>query len=253
MKIQLVGFRRAFVWLGAGWYIFKRNLGAWLVMAMVFLLALMLLGMLPFAGIALIALFIPLLLTGPLMTAHQSLSGDVVQVENALQGFNDSRFRSRLLWLGSMMVVGMLVSLAMWYPLSTEVLTALYFPNSHTQVALVLAEMLASSPLNLSVQASVIVVVVMAFFYATPLILFENQSPLDAVSTSLLACLRNIVPLTVFAVLVIMLGVLASFAFGLGYLVLIPVVTAASYASFRDVFDPVEPRAADRLLNAHSA
>lgn len=53
MKIQLVGFRRAFVWLGAGWHVFKRNLGAWLVMAMVFLLALMVLGMLPFVGIGL--------------------------------------------------------------------------------------------------------------------------------------------------------------------------------------------------------
>lgn len=186
------------------------------------------------------------------MTAHQSLAGDAVQVENALQGFNDPRFRRRLLGLGGMMVVGMLVIVAMLYPLSAEVLMALYFPNSNTNVAQVLAAMLASSSLNLWVQAGVIGVVVMAFFYATPLILFENQTPLGAVSTSLLACLRNIVPLTTFALLVALLGVLASFAFGLGYLVLIPVVTAASYASFRDVFDPVEPCDANTLLNAHS-
>jgi hypothetical protein len=253
MKIQLVGFRRAFVWLGAGWYAFKSNLGAWLVMAMVFLLALMLLGMLPFVGIALIALFIPLLLTGLLITAHKSLTGNLAQVEDALQGFNDPRFRQPLLLLGGMMVVGTLVMLAILYPLSAEVLTALYLPNSDTQVTLMFAQMAESSPLGLLLQAGVIAVVMMAFFYATPLVVFEDQAPLDAVSTSLLACLRNIVPLTTFVLLVMILGVFASFALGLGYLVLIPVVTGASYASFRDVFDPVEPRDADNMLNVRSA
>ncbi len=238
MKIQLVEFRRAFIWFGAGWYAFKTNLGAWLALSILFLLAVLLLGMLPFIGIPLIALFFPLLLVGLLITAHKSLTGSLAQVEDMLAGFNDQRFRNPLLLLGGAMLAGLLLLFAILYPLSGEIFKALYFPGSDTKVALTLAQMTESSPLGLLLQMGLIGVFLMAFFYATPLVLFEGQSPLDAISASLLACLRNIVPLVLFGMITVGLGILASFAFGLGYLVLIPVLTAASYASFRDVFDP---------------
>lgn len=252
MKIQLVEFRRCFVWLGAGWYAFKTNPGAWLALSIVFLLVIMLLGMLPFVGIPLIILFIPLLLAGLLVTAHKSLTGSLAQVEDLLLGFNDERFRKPLLLLGAMMVAGSMLLFAALYPLSAEVLKALYLPGSDARVAAALTELGQSSPVGLMLQLGIIGVVLMAFFYATPLVVFEAQMPLDAVSTSLLACLRNLVPLVLFGVMTIVLGILASFAFGLGYLVLIPVLTGASYASFRDVFDPVEPRDEENMLDASS-
>jgi hypothetical protein len=252
MKIQMVDFRRAFIWLGAGWFAFKTNLGAWLALSILFLLAVLLLGMLPFLGIPLIALFLPLLSTGLFVTAHKSLTGALAQVEDMLLGFNDQRFRQPLLHLGGAMVVGMVLLFAVLYPLSAEIFKALYLPDAETKVALMLAQMAAASPLGVLLQMVMITLFLMAFFYAIPLVVFEGQVPLDAVSASLLACLRNIVPLLLFGSMILLLGILASFVFGLGYLVLIPVLTAASYASFRDVFDPVEPQAEGNLLDASS-
>lgn len=240
MNIQTVEFRRCFAWLGAGWYAFKSNLGAWLALSIVFLLAVMLLGMLPFIGIPLIMLFVPLLLTGLLVTAHKSLTGSLAQVEDILLGFNDERFRQPLLLLGGAMVVGTLFLLVMFYPLSWELLKASYLPDSDTQASEVLLEVAETSPLGLLLQLGIAGVILMAFFYATPLLVFEGLEPLDAIMTSLQACLKNAVPLGLFAIMVVGLAILAAFAFGLGYLVLIPVLTGASYASFRDVFDPVE-------------
>ncbi|MGB3918921.1 hypothetical protein J9253_18470 [Thiothrix litoralis] len=251
MKIQLVDFRRAFIWLGAGWYAFKTSLGTCLALSITFLLAVMLLGMLPFVGIPLIALFIPLLLVGLLVTAHKSLTGALAQVEDGLLGFNDPRFSKPLLLLGAMMVAGLLLLFVVLYPLSGEIFKALYLPGSETSVIVTLAQMAESFPLGLLLQVGLVTVFLMAFFYATPLVVFEGQAPLEAVSASLLACLRNIVPLTLFGIMTLLLGILASFVFGLGYLVLIPVLTGASYASFRDVFDPVEPGESN-LLDASS-
>lgn len=252
MKIQLVAFRRCFTWIGAGWFAFKTNLGAWLALSVVFLLTLMLLGMLPFIGFPLIILFLPLLLAGLLVTAHKSLTGALAQVEDLLLGFNDDRFRKPLLLLGAAMVAGSALLFITLYPLSREVFKALYLAGNEAQVAAALAGTLASSPVSLLLQLGVIAAVLMTFFYATPLVVFEGLEPLDAISASLQACLKNLVPLGLFALMMAGLGMLASFAFGLGYLVLIPVLTGASYASFRDVFDPVEPRQQDNVLDASS-
>lgn len=252
MNIQLVELRRCFAWIGAGWYAFKCNLGAWLALSILFLLVVMLLGMLPFVGIPLIILFVPLLLSGLLVTAHKSLTGSLAQVEDMLLGFNEEHFRKPLLVLGGAMVVGTILLFATFYPLSGQVLKALYIPGSDAQVATGLVELAESSPISLLLQMGVSSVVIMAFFYATPLVVFEGLNPDDAILTSLQACLKNILPLALFATMVVGLGVLATFAFGLGYLVLIPVLTSASYASFRDVFDPVTPEDRGNMLDVSS-
>lgn len=240
MKIQLVAFKKCVVWLGAGWYAFKTSLGSWLALSIIFLVVLMLLGMLPFIGIFLIAFFMPFLLTGLLVTAHKSLTGSLAQVEDVLLGFNDLRFRKPLLILGGASVIGTLLVFISLYPLTGEILKAMYLPQSNARVAETLAAMAEGSPVSLMLQTGVILTVMMTFFYATPLVIFENLEPLDAITTSLMACLKNIVPLTLFGCMALALGIFASFMFGLGYLVLIPVVAGANYASFRDVFDPAE-------------
>lgn len=245
MKIQLVAFRRSFAWLGAGWYAFKSNIGAWLALSIIFLLVLMLLGMLPFIGIFLIAFFMPFLLTGMLITAHKSLVGSMAQAEDALLGFNDLRFRQPLLILGGAALAGALLVFVVLYPLTGEILKALYMPQSNAQVAAMLANMAESSPFLLMLQTGVILGILMAFYYATPLVIFENQDPLDAITTSLMACLKNAVPLGIFTGMALLLGTLASFMFGLGYLVLLPVLAGATYASFRDVFDPADDKLSD--------
>lgn len=252
MNIQLVEFRRCFSWIGAGWYGFKNNLGAWLALSILFLLVVMLLGMLPFIGLPLILLFVPLLLAGLLVTAHKSLTGSLAQVEDILAGFNDERFRKPLLILGAAMMVGTVLLLALFYPLSAEILKALYMPSSGAQVGAALVSLAESSPIGLLLQMGVSSVVLMAFFYATPLVVFEDLDPLDAITTSLLACLKNIAPLAVFAAMILGLGMMAAFAFGLGYLALIPVLAGANYASFRDVFDPLAPENRDKMLDASS-
>ncbi len=240
MKIQLVAFKKCVVWLGAGWYSFKTSIGSWLALSIIFLLVLMLLGMLPFIGIFLTAFFMPFLMTGLLVTAHKSLTGSLAQVEDMLLGFNDLRFRKPLLMLGGASVVGSLLVFLSLYPLTGEILKAMYLPHSNAQVAETLAAMAEGSPVSLMLQTGVILTVAMVFFYATPLVIFEKLEPLDAITTSLMACLKNIIPLTLFGGMVLVLGVLASFMFGLGYLVLIPVIAGANYASFRDVFDPID-------------
>jgi hypothetical protein len=236
MTIQLVDLRRSFVWLRTGWTGFATNLGGWLALSILFMLVVLLLSMLPFAGLSLIMLLMPFFLTGLLVTAHKSTVDSLAQVEDMLLGFHDRRLRLPLLWLGMWMVAGTLLIFLILYPLSWIAINAWYVTSPDGNVTAAALEMLNASPVRLLVQGGVIVVVVMVFFYAPPLLIFANMTPLESMLLSLQACLKNILPLLLFGIMTLVLGILASFVFGLGFMVLIPILSGASYASFCDVF-----------------
>jgi uncharacterized membrane protein len=53
---------------------------------------------------------------------------------------------------------------------------------------------------------------------------------------SLAACLKNVVPFLVYGVLYIVAAIVASIPFGLGWIVLVPVLMLTVYVSYKDVF-----------------
>jgi uncharacterized membrane protein len=53
---------------------------------------------------------------------------------------------------------------------------------------------------------------------------------------SFIACLKTIVPFLVYSVIALLLALIASIPFGLGWLVLGPVMAASLYTSYRDIF-----------------
>ena len=58
---------------------------------------------------------------------------------------------------------------------------------------------------------------------------------------SFAACLRNILPFLLYGVIALVLSIIAAIPFGLGYLVLIPVLTCSLYAGYKDVFADAAP------------
>jgi uncharacterized membrane protein len=67
-------------------------------------------------------------------------------------------------------------------------------------------------------------------------VVFHGQSAAQAMKASFVACLKNIVPFLVYGVLTFLLAILASIPFGLGWLVLGPVLAGSLYAGYRDIF-----------------
>ena len=76
----------------------------------------------------------------------------------------------------------------------------------------------------------------MALWFAPALIVFHNLAPVESMKASFFACLKNIIPFLLYGVILIVLGVLAAIPFGLGFLVLIPVIIASIYTGYRDIF-----------------
>lgn len=93
-----------------------------------------------------------------------------------------------------------------------------------TMVLVVLLVMALSIPIS------------MAMWFAPALVTFHDLKPVDALKMSFFACLKNIVPFLLYAIILVVLSIIAAIPFGLGFLVLIPVVLASIYSAYRDIF-----------------
>jgi len=66
--------------------------------------------------------------------------------------------------------------------------------------------------------------------------LFDEVSFIRAFATSIRAFALNVLPLLVFGALSLVLVIIGLLCFGFGLIAVIPLVSAASYAAWRDVY-----------------
>jgi uncharacterized membrane protein len=78
----------------------------------------------------------------------------------------------------------------------------------------------------------------MALWFAPALVMLQNQSAPRAIAESFKGCLKNIVPFLIYGIVLFVLALIASIPFGLGWLVLGPVVLGSVYAAYRDIYVP---------------
>jgi len=90
--------------------------------------------------------------------------------------------------------------------------------------------------LSLLVVLTVQLLVTMALFYATPLVMLKGARPGEAIRASFNGCLANVLPLFVFSLIYLALAILASLPLLMGWIVLLPATVGMVYCSFKDLF-----------------
>ena len=83
----------------------------------------------------------------------------------------------------------------------------------------------------------------MSAWFAPLLVIFKDMSALESMRVSFFACLKNVVAFQLYAIIILVLIVLAAMPYGLGLFVLVPTLFGSIYASYRDIF-PQTPESA---------
>ncbi|WP_337843258.1 hypothetical protein [Rheinheimera sp.] len=92
-------------------------------------------------------------------------------------------------------------------------------------------------PVTLFLLAVVLSLVFMLFAYAVAIAYFLNEQRLLAILTaSLTACWRNIIPLIIFAIMAVTLGMLGVATLGFAFIVIVPLLQVAFFLSFSAFF-----------------
>jgi len=220
-------------WLAAGWRSFTLAPGVWLGILVVFVLIVLVASAIPLVGIFANLLTV-VLLGGIMLGCDAQHHGEALDISHLFAGF--SRNTGGLVAVGALYLAGVIVVLIVVLGLMFAVfggIGVLFGQASGDSaagalaggaVALVLVAMALSVPL------------LMAFYFATPLVAINGVGPVDAMALSFRACLRNFIPLLVFFIVAVLLAIVAMLPLLLGLFVLYPVLMAANYAAYRDIF-----------------
>jgi len=76
----------------------------------------------------------------------------------------------------------------------------------------------------------------MAMWFAPALVYFNDMQPVAAMKARFNACLKNWLVMSIYGLMTLVLCFFAALPMGLGFLVLIPVMVGALYASYKDIF-----------------
>jgi uncharacterized membrane protein len=237
-----VGIEQGWRWIAAGFSLFARNPLIWMVFLMTYLaLQLVLALFVPVVGMIAAAVLDPVLIAG-FMTGARALELDEeLEISHLFSGFR-SHFK-QLATVGSFYLSGKIALIL----LATGLATVIYGPLPELD----LAKLDAADPALLPVIQqymmvgmlimALLVPLLMAYWFAPALVLFDGLPALEAMKLSFSACLKNVLPFTLYGAASIVLFILGAIPFALGLLAVIPVLFATSiYAAYRDIFVAVD-------------
>lgn len=166
--------------------------------------------------------------------AHKE--GGSFEFQHIFAGFKEPYFK-RLALLGVFYTVATLIALILLGILTFVLLGGFEFFQQieHAQAEDISA--LAPDFMLLTLIAiSLFTPCIMVIWFAPAVVITSEETALSAMLMSFNACLKNILPFTLFGIIVFILAILASIPLMLGHLVLLPVLSASVYVAFLDCF-----------------
>jgi hypothetical protein len=245
MKVKQVGTKQGLQWILNGLYQFRQSPLIWIILCSALYAIIAILSYaLELIGLLVFTILFPILLAG-LMTGCRALEqGEKLQFSHLFTGFKISP--APLLTLGAISLVGQLLIFGIMSIIAGDVAMDYVIEgtrtNEETEVIKASGNLLSALIAGLILHAPLL----MAIWFAPLLIVFNKMSPYAAMRLSFIACLSNFIPLQIFATSLFVLAVMAlmpyillgfvSLSFGLVNFVLMPILYASVYASYKDIF-----------------
>ena len=222
---------RGIEWLKQGWQLFTKNPGMWIAIAVILMVISVVLSFIPIAGSLLLNFLMPVFAGGILLGCKSLAEGGDIAIDTLFAGFKQNT--------GNLIMVGVL------YVVGVAIITVLVFMIGGG--AALTGGMIGHGPgmgmafggflLAMLVMLVLLVPLAMAVWFAPALVVFHNIAPLEAMKASFFVCLKNFAPFLVYGVILLVLCIIAMIPFGLGMLVMVPVMMGSIYASYVEIFE----------------
>jgi hypothetical protein len=269
IRANPVEARRAREWLATGWTLFRRAPLLWLSVSFVYLVVAMLLEQIPFIGWLILVLLSPMFLFGTLpiakALADNALPADALparptwfDVRGWAQYARELILRAaRRLFSGfaredELLPVMVISTLLLGGVVALRILAQLLKVGGSALPAMLAGSVgptvWVTALIGLIVVLAIEALLLMAFLYTVPLLLFRREYPLPAIESSFGAALNSLGAFAVFVGVFLALGEISRLlffylvfpfdylAFLLIGLVALPVMIGALYASYLDLY-----------------
>ncbi len=215
-------------WIVSAWTLFKQAPAMWMVVVLIVMGISMVLGMVPFLGSLAQNVAWPFMFGAIALFADDVYKGRTADV--AVFG-SVTAHTAPLLVLGLIYLGGIVTLLVVAFVPLLGFSGLSLFTGSSPELALDKRVWI-----GFLIYFVLAIPFMMATYFAPTLVVLQGKAPLDALRLSLRAGLRNILPMIVFMLGLMGLGLVATLPLLLGWFVLIPVMFATGYATYRDIF-----------------
>lgn len=243
IEIQKVPASHGWLWIQHGYRLIMRNPLQAVSLAMTFALGLFMTMLIPLGGILLAILVMPVLMAGYMRVCRALEYSEKVEPRLMIAGFQNRT--TQLVSLGGMLLMGILlisfITIKMGGNELSEILRG--FQTQQDPKVLIDALMSPESGLRLVLLLgfSLFFLLMLTFQFAPMLIFFNQMSPREAMLASLQASIRNILPFSVYSLIIQLIAFVASaIPYELGLFILLPLGLTSMYVSYRDIFTTPE-------------
>jgi hypothetical protein len=220
-------------WIADGWTLFKAAPGLWIGIILVLMVILFAMAFLPIVGPVAQSLLTPVFMAGMALGCRAIDDGSGLEFNHLFAGFKTNF--GTLIAVGALYLAGFVVILVVVVMITGAGVVALMMGGGEqpdvAQTGAVMGLLLGGL-----IALALSIPLVMAVWFAAPLVVFHNLGAVEAMKASFTGCLRNIVPFLVYGIVGFLLAIVASIPLGLGWLVLGPVIAASVYTSYRDIY-----------------
>jgi uncharacterized membrane protein len=237
---------RGVSWWIEGWRLFTPRVGSWLLIALILCAVVViatLVGTIPVLGQLLGLAFEvawPVLIGGLMLGCRAIDRGNPLLVAHLFAGFNQRTkplLTAGALYTGLLLLISIAIVALMVAMFGVTILSVLSGAVDPTQNGVAFGSAVVAVLLGFVFFLLLLLPLVMAIWFAPPLIMLGGAGAVAAMKASFSGCVRNVVPFLVYGVVFIVLAIIASIPFGLGWFVLVPVTIASIYASYCDIFE----------------
>jgi uncharacterized membrane protein len=238
-EIQRVPASHGWLWIKHGYRLIMRSPLQAFSLAMFFALGVFLAMSIPHAGVLLAVLLMPILMAGYMRVCRSLEYNEKVEPRQIIAGF-ESR-TAQLVAVGGMLLLGMIVVSMFTAAMGGSALNSILetFQTEQDPTALIDALLAPESGLRLTLLGgfALLFLLMLAMQFAPMLVFFNGMSPRDAMQASLTASVRNIVPFSVYSLIMQLIAFVVSvFPMGLGWIILVPIGLTSMYVAYRDIF-----------------
>jgi len=224
---QAVPAGNGWTWITSAWGQFRANPGIWILVVVIFFVLALVIQIIPIVGPIAMALLGPVFVGGLMIGCRALEQGDALEVGHLFAGFRESTGKLVLIGVFSL-VAFILVMVVVGLMLGGSILAIAAGGGADMNVTGMLLAVLVGFALALPIY--------MAMWFAPALVALQDMDVVAALKSSFFACLKNIVTFIVYGVIMFVLAIVASIPFGLGWLVLGPVLIASVYTAYRDIY-----------------
>ena len=222
---------------GGGWFaeafrLYRRKPFAWIGLCTGWILITLILLQVPAIGPALEGFLQPVFFASFAIAAFRQLAGEPILMGDLFSGFR--RNVRSLVQLGAIqMIAELAVAIPFWYFVMPSVPVA---EGGGVDLQAYI-QSLKGREWGIALGLLLLSIVKGAFLFAPQLIAFHDMAATQAIRWSVYAAIANIVPLAVYGASLIALMFLGAMTWGLGFLVVIPMMVISTFTAYREIFE----------------